>query len=62
MKEDIFKLSKYNYHLPQTLIAQEPLGIRDNSRLLIIRFKTVGLSLNKNRLYKLSVDYYYRYY
>jgi S-adenosylmethionine:tRNA ribosyltransferase-isomerase len=39
MKEDIFKLSNYDFKIPRTLIAQEPLAKRDESRLLIIRRK-----------------------
>ena len=33
---DFTKLSTYNYHLPEELIAQSPEEKRDNSRLLTI--------------------------
>ena len=36
MKQDIFKLSHYDYEVSAALIAQEPLSSRDQCRLLIV--------------------------
>lgn len=33
----LFQLSSYDYHLPQELIAQEPLSKRDESRMLVLK-------------------------
>jgi len=56
----MLKLSDFDYHLPQELIAQEPLKNRDDARLLVVErknskithsvFKDVGIFLNKNDL------------
>lgn len=36
MREDVFKVSNYNYDLPARFIAQEPVSVRDKSRLLVV--------------------------
>ena len=39
MEKDIFKLSSYDFKVPSSLIAQEPLRPRDSSRLLMVNRK-----------------------
>ena len=36
MSADLFDLSSYDYHLPESLIAQYPLAERDSARLMVI--------------------------
>jgi S-adenosylmethionine:tRNA ribosyltransferase-isomerase len=31
------KLEEFDYHLPEELIAQEPVGVRDQSRMMVVR-------------------------
>jgi S-adenosylmethionine:tRNA ribosyltransferase-isomerase len=38
------KLEDYNYHLPESLIAQEPCPKRDQSRMIIVRRKSVTIT------------------
>ncbi|MFA5008092.1 MAG: tRNA preQ1(34) S-adenosylmethionine ribosyltransferase-isomerase QueA [Candidatus Omnitrophota bacterium] len=39
MEQDLYAISNFNYELPKDLIAQQPLGERDSSRLLVINRK-----------------------
>lgn len=34
------KLEEFDYHLPEELIAQEPIGVRDRSRMMVVRRDT----------------------
>lgn len=55
MKENIeMKLSDYNYHLPEELIAQTPLMPRDSSKLMIIDRETEEI---KDKVFKDIIDY-----
>ncbi|MDY0380343.1 MAG: S-adenosylmethionine:tRNA ribosyltransferase-isomerase, partial [Defluviitoga tunisiensis] len=36
MSENIFNLEKYDYQLPEELIAQEPVEPRDMCRLMVL--------------------------
>jgi len=38
------KLSEFNYYLPENLIAQEPISIRDQSRLMILNRKDKSIN------------------
>ena len=53
--EGLFKLSTYNFELPQELIAQYPAQKRDESRLLVIHRKPFKL---EHRLFRDVVDYF----
>ena len=44
MDNSIYNLSNYDYTVPQDLIAQRPLEIRDASRLLVLDRKTGGIT------------------
>jgi len=43
MEKDLYKLSNFNYELPKSLIAQEPLPKRDSSRLLVVDKKNSAI-------------------
>ena len=45
--EDIMKTSDFYYDLPESLIAQEPLSKRDESRLMVLD-KVSGKTEHKN--------------
>lgn len=55
MKENIeMKLSDYDYHLPEELIAQTPLMPRDSSKLMIIDRETKEI---KDKFFRDIIDY-----
>ncbi|MDD4183538.1 MAG: tRNA preQ1(34) S-adenosylmethionine ribosyltransferase-isomerase QueA, partial [Candidatus Omnitrophica bacterium] len=58
MEKDLYKLSNFNYELPKSLIAQEPLPKRDSSRLLVVDKKSGSIkeSVFKNILELLNKD------
>jgi S-adenosylmethionine:tRNA ribosyltransferase-isomerase len=58
MEKDLYKLSNFNYELPKSLIAQEPLPKRDSSRLLVInkKDKSISETIFKNIIELLNKD------
>ena len=55
MEEDIFNLSKYDFGIPQNLIAQEPHIPRDHCRLLMVNRKNHKLS---EAIFKDIIDFF----
>jgi S-adenosylmethionine:tRNA ribosyltransferase-isomerase len=39
------KLEEFDYHLPEELIAQEPIGIRDQARLMVVHRESGGCEI-----------------
>jgi len=51
---DIFNVSRYNFQIPKSLIAQEPASPRDSCRLLVLDRKSSSLKI---RVFRDIVDY-----
>jgi S-adenosylmethionine:tRNA ribosyltransferase-isomerase len=51
----MMKLSEFKYDVPETLIAQYPVDIRDESKLMVVDTKT---GANDHKIFKNIVDYF----
>ncbi|ODN31187.1 tRNA preQ1(34) S-adenosylmethionine ribosyltransferase-isomerase QueA [Fervidobacterium thailandense] len=54
MERNLYDLEAYDYHLPEELIAQEPVEPRDASRLMVINRKTGTI---EHRIFREIVEY-----
>lgn len=56
MERNLYDLEAYNYHLPEELIAQEPVEPRDASRLMVVNRATGEI---EHRIFREILDYLY---
>lgn len=55
MDKDIFNVSRYNFQIPESLIAQEPSRPRDSCRLLVLNRRSYSL---EERIFRDIPDYF----